>query len=263
MSSTKRRSLTVPPPMLLPALKPTFSSPMISACGFNLLRMIFSTTLLGWLMRLIVRQFWCFCRLPFLGIVMTKDWVRGVGHSPVSQILFQIVVRAAFASSPPNWTSSAEMLSTPADFPFFSDCTATSTSLRRMGWSSSMSVWVQFSTDGSPLAMWFYSSEQYSVHRFSICRSSVRHFPERSWTVVALPRFTVVKSFTSWYALLLLFFLRFSSISLHCSPIQFSLAFFTHLLMLLFTSLHSQLLQARIFSFSVLSFCRTDQDFLQ
>ena len=83
-----------------------------------------------------------------------------------------------------------------------------------------------------------YNSEQYSVHRFSICRSSVRHFPERSWTVVAFPCFTVVKSFTSWYALLLLFFLRFSSISLHCSPIQFSFAFFMHLLMLLFTSLY-------------------------
>ena len=51
--------------------------------------------------------------------------------------------------------------------------------------------WVQFSTDGSPLALWLYSSEQYSVHRFSICRSSVRHFPERSWTVVAFPCFTV------------------------------------------------------------------------
>ena len=69
---------------------------------------------------------------------------------------------------------------------------------------------------------------QYSVNRFSISRSSVRHFPERSWTVVAFPCFTVVKSFTSWYALLLLFFLRFSSISLHCS-IQFSLVFFMHL----------------------------------
>ena len=63
---------------------------------------------------------------------------------------------------------------------------------------------VQFSTDGSPLALWLYNSEQYSVHRFSICRSSVRHFPERSWTVVAFPCFTVVKSFTSWCAFLLL-----------------------------------------------------------
>ena len=140
--------------------------------------------------------------------------------------------------SPPAWTSSAWMLSTPADFPFFNDCTAASTSLQIMGWSSSVSVWVQFRTDGSPLALWLYSSEQYSVHQFSICRSSVRHFSERSWTVVAFPCFTVVKSFTILYALLLLFFLRFSSTSLHCSPIQFSLAFLMHILMLLFTSLY-------------------------
>ena len=164
---------------------------------------------------------------------MTKDWVHGFGHSPVGQILLQIVVREVITFSPPAWTSSAGMLSTPADFPFFNDCTAASTSLRRMGWSSSVSVWVKFSTDGSPLALWLYSSEQYSVHRFSICRSSVRHFPERSWTAVAFPCFTVVNSFTSWYARLLLFFLRFSSISLHCSPIQFSFAFFMRLLMLL------------------------------
>ena len=39
------------------------------------------------------------------------------------------------------------------DFPFFNDYSAASTSLRRMGWSSSVSVWVQFSTDGSPLAL--------------------------------------------------------------------------------------------------------------
>ena len=48
----------------------------------------------------------------------------------------------------------------------------------------------------------------------------------------------MVKSFTSWYALLLWFFLRFSSISLHCSPLQFSLVFFMHLVRLLFTSLY-------------------------
>ena len=153
-----------------------------------------------------------------MGSVVTKDWVHGVSHSPVCQILLQIVVRAVITSSPLAWTSSAGMLSTPADFPYFNDCTAASTSLRRMGWSSSVSFWVQFSTDGSPLALRFYSSEQYSVHRLSICRSSVKHFPERPWTVVAFPCFTVVKSFTSWYALLLLFFFRFSSISLHCSP---------------------------------------------
>ena len=30
---------------------------------------------------------------------MTKDWVHGVGHSPVCQILLQIVVRAVITSS--------------------------------------------------------------------------------------------------------------------------------------------------------------------
>ena len=78
--------------VLLPALKPACSSAVIfSACGFN------------------------------LGGVMTKDWVRGVGHSPVCKILLQIVVRVVITSSPPAWTSSAGMLSTPADFPLFSD----------------------------------------------------------------------------------------------------------------------------------------------
>ena len=132
---------------------------------------------------------------------MTKDWAHGVGHSPVCQILLQTVMRAVITSSPPAWTSSAGMLSTQADFPFFNDCTAASTSLRRMGLSSSVSVLGQSSTDGSPLALWLYSSVQYYVHRFSISGSSVRHFPERSRTIVAFSWFTVVKSFTSWYAL--------------------------------------------------------------
>ena len=105
------------------------------------------------LMMLIVRQFWHCFRLPFLGSVLIKDSVHGVGHSPVCQILLQIVVRMVFTSSPSAWTSCAGMLLTPADFPFFNDCTAASTSLRRMGWSSSVSDWVQFSTDGSPLAL--------------------------------------------------------------------------------------------------------------
>ena len=84
---------------------------------------------------------------------LTKDWVNGAGHSPVCEIILQIVVRAVIISSPPAWTSSAGRLSNPADFPFFSNCTAASTSLRRMGWSSSVSVWGQSSTDGSPLAL--------------------------------------------------------------------------------------------------------------
>ena len=139
--------------VLLPALKPACSSAMIfSAFAFNLFSMIFSMTLFGWLMRLIGRWFCHCCRLPFLGSVMTEDWIHGAGHSPVCQILLQIVVRVVITSSPPAWTRSARMLSTPANFPFFNDCTAASATLQRMGWPSSVSVWGQFSTDGSPLA---------------------------------------------------------------------------------------------------------------
>ena len=132
----------------VPAQTPASSTMIFSTCGFNLFRMIFGMILLGWLMRLIVRQFWHCYRLPLLGSVMTKNWVHGVGQSPVCQILLHIVVRAVITSSPPAWTSSAGMLSTPADFPFFSDCIAASTSLRRMGWSSFVSVWGQFSIKG-------------------------------------------------------------------------------------------------------------------
>ena len=144
--------------MLLPALKPACSSVMIFfACGFSPFSMIFSMTLHQWLMRLIVQWFWHCCRSPFLGNVMTRDWVHRVVHSPVRQILLQIVVRAVITSSPPAWISSAGMLSTPADFPFFSYCIAASTCLRRMGWSSSVSVRGHSSTDGSLLALWLYS----------------------------------------------------------------------------------------------------------
>ena len=108
------------------------------------------------------------CRLPFSGSVMTKDWVHGVGHSPVCQILLQIVVRPVITSSPPAWTSSTGCCGLQLTSLSSVICSAASTSLRKMGWSSSVSVWVQFSTDGSPLALQLYSSEQYSVHRSSL-----------------------------------------------------------------------------------------------
>ena len=94
------------------------------------------------------------------------------------------------------------------------------------------------SGDSSVLMDLHWSCSCTAVHAFSICCSSVRHFPEQSWTVVAFLCVTVVKSFTSWCALLLLLFLRFSSVSLHCSPIQFSFAFFMHLSIFFFTSLY-------------------------
>ena len=159
---------------------------------------------------------------------MTKDWVHGVGHSPVCQILLQIVVRAMITSSPPAWTISTGMLSTPADFHFFTDCTVASDFFRRRG--------------GLPLCLSEDNSVLMDLHWPCSCTAysstlSIGSVSVASWTVVAFPCFTVVKSFTSWYALLLLLFFRFSSISLHCSPIQFSLVFCMHLLML-FTSLY-------------------------
>ena len=63
---------------------------------------------------------------------MTKDWVHEVGHSPVCQILLQIVMKAVITSSEPAWTSSAGMLSTPADFP--SSMIVLKPPLLREGW---------------------------------------------------------------------------------------------------------------------------------
>ena len=56
-----------------------------------------------------------------------------VGHSPVFQILLQIVVRMSIIDSPPALTNSAGMLSTPADFPIFGALPIASTSSRKIG----------------------------------------------------------------------------------------------------------------------------------
>ena len=220
--------------VLLPALKPVCSSALIfSTWGFSLFSMIFSVT--GW-------WGWSFGSSGSAASCLSWEvwWLRtGSRGWPFSclQILLQIVMRVVITTSPPAWTSSAGMLLTAANFPFFTNYAAASTSLWRMGWLSSVSVLGQFSTNGSPLALWLYSSLQYSVHQFSISRSPLRHLPEWSWTVVDFPCFTMVKSITSWYALLLLFFPRFPAISWHCFSTQFSFAFFMHLV-LLFSSLY-------------------------
>ena len=196
---------------------------------------------------------------------MTKDWVNGVGHSPVCHILLQIVVRAVITSSPSAWTSSAGMLSTPADFPFFNDCTAASNSLRRMGWSSSVSVWGQFSIDGSPLALWSYGSEQY-------CNPSVQYpsfFCEAfSWMIQDSSSFPLFHSGQVFHELVCSLTVAlpqifFNVTTLFSYPVFFCrvqapLDVFVHFLVFI-----SQVLQIRIFSFSVLSFCRTYQEILQ
>ena len=160
------------------------------------------------------------------------------------------------------------MLSTLADFPFFNDRTATTTSLRRMGVIILCVCLgtVQYRCISSGLVIVqlkavFCPSIQYP-------RSFVRYFPERPWLVVALPCFEVVKSFTSGYALLLLFFLIFSSVSLYCSPILFFCCCFCCPFSCTSWCCCSlpcipQILQAQIFSLSVLSFCHTDEEFLQ
>ena len=68
-------------------------------------------------------------------------------------------------------------------------------------------------------------SEQFSVHLLRISCSSVTHFPDLPWTVEDLPCFSEVRSFSSWYALLLLFLFRQVSISSHrvlSSPLSLS-----------------------------------------
>ena len=133
--------------VLLTALTPACSSAIISsAWGLSLFKIIFSMTLLEWLMRLIVLYFWQSCKLPFLGSVIISDWVHGVGHSPVLQILLQISLKTSIMVSPPAWTSSAGILSTPADCSFFNDATAISTSSIRIGCRSSSGGWLQSST---------------------------------------------------------------------------------------------------------------------
>ena len=52
---------------------------------------------------------------------------------PCLQILLQIEVRMSIMVSPPAWTNSAGMLSTPVDFPIFSALNAASTASRRIG----------------------------------------------------------------------------------------------------------------------------------
>ena len=100
----------------------------------------------------------------------------------------EIVVRAVITFLPA-WTSSAGILSTSADFPFFNDCTP----LLCEGWggrplcvSGDISVLIDLRWPCDCTA------QSSSVHRYSISRSSVRHFPDRSWTVLTLPCFRVI-----------------------------------------------------------------------
>ena len=67
-----------------------------------------------------------------MGMVMIIYLVHGVGHSPVSQILLQMLVKVESMASPPFFINSAGMLSSPGDFPL-SDISLLPP-LRLLGW---------------------------------------------------------------------------------------------------------------------------------
>ena len=74
----------------------------------------------------------------------------------------------------------------------------------------------------SPQLTWLYRSEQYSVDLLRISCSSVTHFPDMPWIVGDLPCFSEARSFSSWYALLLLLLFRcFDLLALSTYPVLF------------------------------------------
>ena len=94
-----------------------------------------------------------------MGRVIVSDWVHVVGHSPVYQILLQMLVRMSINASPPFFNNSIGMLSFPAPFPFFNDLTAVSISSRRIEKLSSFDDSCLARTQGSSLVWKLYSFE--------------------------------------------------------------------------------------------------------
>ena len=68
--------------------------------------------------------------------------------------------------------------------------------------------------------------------------SSVRLFPDLSLITLVIVFLSFVSYLTTWYALLRLFLFRLSSISLHLSPIHFSLASLVPFLISLLVTLY-------------------------
>ena len=123
------------------ALKSAWSSDSSSsALDFRWLRIMQSITLLGWLIRLIILWFSHCLRFPFFGSGIINDCVHSFGHFFCSLICWHRAVRALTTTSPPFFTSSKGMLSTPGDLPSFSLHTAASTSSFSIGRLSSPSV---------------------------------------------------------------------------------------------------------------------------
>ena len=151
-----------------------------------------------------------------------------LGHFPVFHATLQMMVSTLTISSPPVWISSAGMLSTPGDFPFLRAFMTSSTSDLRIvssAWFSMLSMTLTFQALESPPALWLYESEQYSVHLALIYCGSVKLSPFLSLIADVLLCLVHVRPFTVWSAVLLSFFFRLSSISLHWSSIHSCFAF--------------------------------------
>ena len=89
--------------VLLPALKPVCSSAMIfSACGFNLFSMIFSITLLGWLM----------VKAALLTAALTRlkpVWIdKSISLSSKIRLMLSLVT-SIFLYACESWTLTAEL----------------------------------------------------------------------------------------------------------------------------------------------------------
>ena len=159
------------------------------------------------------------------------DWSHGVGHSPVCQILLQIVMRAVITSCPPSWASCAGMLLTPADFP----------SLHLL---AKDGVAVLYVCPGTVQYWWISLGLVIIQLRAVFCPLVLLFDCEAfSWTILDSSRFPLFHSGQVFHRLecpltVVLPQIFFFLTSLHCSPIRFYLAFFMRLLMLLFTSLY-------------------------
>lgn len=68
--------------------------------------------------------------------------------------------------------------------------------------------------------MWLYSSARYSVYLVRMSWASVSQFPFLPCMVLACPCFVLVKTFNSWYAFSLTFFLMLPTIPWQCRSIQ-------------------------------------------
>ena len=164
-------------------------------------------------------------------------------------------MRAVITASPPAWTSSAAMLSTPADFPFFNDCTAASTLCE--GWG------------GHPLCLSGDSSVLMDLHwplivllRAVFC-PSVQYLSVPceafSWTILDRSRFPLFHSGQVFHQLvcpltvvLPQIFFNLTNVLLFSFLLPFSCTSWCYCSL----PCISQILQVRIFSFSVPSFCR-------